>query len=1229
MAAIFVSYARRDDASFVKNLYADLVVRGFDVWLDKERMESRGRTFLQEIRDAGREIDRFILVIGPRAAESEYVRFEWRLAEEQCTVVVPILRLGDYSLVPKPFAKLHAIDFRRSRSYNEALAELLRTLKATVPSLGRVHDSVDQLPRHFIPRPEELELLRATVQADVLHATVITTAKRVTTMQGMGGVGKSVLAAAFARSCETLRSFKHVAWVKLQAHPDLTASLRSLGESFGDLGAEYYDLESAKKRLADVLRDKECLLVLDDVWRHDDAKIFENALGPRGRLLITTRDAGLVVSLKAQEHRIDVLSDAAAVRLLADWQEKPEETLPPQAQEVARECGNLPLALAHCGATVSGGTSWDDVLTALQQAKLDFVAPQEKIDGYAYRDVFASLRVSLDFLGAGNTVQHYLELAVFPAEWIPETAVVTLWRYSHGSMEGFSEIEARKLITTLHNKALIHRLEGIAPRRRILLHDLQRDYIQTLANARNSRDAHLQLLQAYGCEDRWHEGPDDGYYFQRLPFHMMEAGRQDDLRKILLDFDWLQNKLNATDVAALLADFDFFKEDSGLNALKESIRFSVHIIAQDKTQLAGQLLGRLAGHPSSAIQKLLQRAIGWRGATWLRPLTRNLSAPGDSIVPAVQGYTLTVVAVALKSGGAHAVAGSGAGTLQRLDLKHGSKRLIHAGGNTVNPVAITTGGDYAIAGFVQGVLQVWQLTSGRQPRLLKGKFGRVSALALTSDGRRAVSGSMDGTIQVWDLEKLVELQTMNKAGSVTALALSNDGKTVLSGSDTGTLKFWNADTGIEVRGWDGHPNRITALAMSSDGKIAVSGSADAALKIWDLRTFALKRTLEDHKGWIRAVVITPDGKRVVSGADDITVKIWNLKNRKAPATLWGHNGSVSAVALSPDGELAISASGDETYIVWNVKTGAQVHTLAGRTEWIRAATITKDGRLAVTGADDGKLTVWDLETQERVLVTTTGHGAWVNAVTATANGQYVVSGADDNKLKVWDLKTGEELATWEGHTNGITSAAVTPDGRQVISGSWDERIRVWDFKTGRSRLTRTHHRGWVRSVTVSPDGRHAASASYDNTIKLWDLKSLRPLRTFTGHRTWVTGVVFTPDGRRLASSSADETLKIWDVRSGNVLHTLEGHSGFVTSLAITNDGRRLVSASEDRTVKVWDLTTLKPLATFSAEGEIRACAVASDGVTVVASDSLGRVHFLRLEPAGSESRKGTVTHANR
>ncbi|UUO13555.1 MULTISPECIES: WD40 repeat domain-containing protein [Aphanizomenonaceae] len=57
----------------------------------------------------------------------------------------------------------------------------------------------------------------------------------------------------------------------------------------------------------------------------------------------------------------------------------------------------------------------------------------------------------------------------------------------------------------------------------------------------------------------------------------------------------------------------------------------------------------------------------------------------------------------------------------------------------------------------------------------------------------------------------------------------------------------------------------------------------------------------------------------------------------------------------------------------------------------------------------------------------------------------------------------------------------------------------------------------------------------------------------------------------------------------------------------------VVSASDDDTLKVWDLHTGKELSTFTGESSIFCCAVNPDGLTVVAEESSGRVHFLRLE----------------
>jgi len=101
--------------------------------------------------------------------------------------------------------------------------------------------------------------------------------------------------------------------------------------------------------------------------------------------------------------------------------------------------------------------------------------------------------------------------------------------------------------------------------------------------------------------------------------------------------------------------------------------------------------------------------------------------------------------------------------------------------------------------------------------------------------------------------------------------------------------------------------------------------------------------------------------------------------------------------------------------------------------------------------------------------------------------------------------------------------------------------------------------------------------------------------------------------RRAISGSWDQTLKVWDLESGACLRTLEGHDSSVLAVAVTPEGRRAISGSGDQTLKVWELESGETMATFTGEAEIRACAVGPDGVTFVAGDGLGRVHFLRLE----------------
>src|SRR4051812_28803521 len=125
---LFISYGRRDDDDFVRQLHKDLTKHEYKVWYDLESAESNGLSFLQNTRDALIENPiRLILVVSPHAQVSEFVKAEWEFALENCIVIIPVLRIGfernkkgepiasnkDYELIPKPLQRrsLHCIDF--------------------------------------------------------------------------------------------------------------------------------------------------------------------------------------------------------------------------------------------------------------------------------------------------------------------------------------------------------------------------------------------------------------------------------------------------------------------------------------------------------------------------------------------------------------------------------------------------------------------------------------------------------------------------------------------------------------------------------------------------------------------------------------------------------------------------------------------------------------------------------------------------------------------------------------------------------------------------------------------------------------------------------------------------------------------------------------------------------------------------------------------------------------
>jgi hypothetical protein len=152
-------------------------------------------------------------------------------------------------------------------------------------------------------------------------------------------------------------------------------------------------------------------------------------------------------------------------------------------------------------------------------------------------------------------------------------------------------------------------------------------------------ELHNLFLDAYKalCSSGWASGPDDGYFFQNLPYHLVEAQKYSDLCALLLDYDWMTKRLKATNISVLIADYETLpvdNRDKDLSLIHESLKLSRHALSRDHTQLSSQLLGRLGGLGQTwkKIGELLKGARRGPGVAWLCPVTATLTPPGEPLM---------------------------------------------------------------------------------------------------------------------------------------------------------------------------------------------------------------------------------------------------------------------------------------------------------------------------------------------------------------------------------------------------------------------------------------------------------------------------------------------------------------------------------------------------------------------------------------------------------------------
>ena len=332
--------------------------------------------------------------------------------------------------------------------------------------------AIPQLP-YFTGRKQLIMEIEAAIFAQ-RHRKIIC-------LHGMGGVGKTALAAQLAYRLRA--SFPDgVLWAETNRASSL-AILSTMAHGYNLDVPPYPDSVSRAKIVRQRLADKQFLLVLDDVQSSAEiADILPTA--PHCTVLITTRRQDLAIAVGGQ--RFEVLPfESEFNEALALFEHILQRNLngdeATQIQQIAQLLGQLPLALAIAASRLAYEPGWQiaDFLARLQQK-----AERPKLLSYEGLSVQLSFAISYERLA--RPLQHFLAgLTIFNGRSFTDTAVAAIHQQPLAKVQDH--------LRALYNLSLLQSQVSKSDTR-YSLHPLLSDCVQDLLPATKH---HTEAQQRY------------------------------------------------------------------------------------------------------------------------------------------------------------------------------------------------------------------------------------------------------------------------------------------------------------------------------------------------------------------------------------------------------------------------------------------------------------------------------------------------------------------------------------------------------------------------------------------------------------------------------------------------------------------------------------------------------------------------------------------------------------
>ncbi len=564
---------------------------------------------------------------------------------------------------------------------------------------------------------------------------------------------------------------------------------------------------------------------------------------------------------------------------------------------------------------------------------------------------------------------------------------------------------------------------------------------------------------------------DSPRYLSEIAYQFAHAGMAKKLHNKLLDYHFIELRLNGTGINTVIEDFSYAQlpvsmmgeeERKAMALIGDALSLASGILVKDPSQLPTQLFGRLLEFDLLEVKQLLDNSKKYlkkENRPWLRPMSTCMPSPGSALVQTYRPVSNGLSSFTDRE--RMLISNKTDGFLKLVEIKSGkvlsNYSLDNVPGARYMNDYILLEKENVFALRMSGALYLTDIETS-EVRIVPGFRGMP---------RRRMYGAKNLLLS-YDKAQNESMFRLNVVNACQAEIIHS----FIEGVQKTSMGFaFNAE--------------VTQLFIGTD---------DNKISVFDAKnSFLLLYRIGAHPMHVTDICLLDDINLLITKCADNRIYVWRMKDEKLLLSTGG--GFLEAFTVSHNHKILVIGNFGRLEF-FSLTDFVKIRTIETGNDKISSLLFTDDDTKLFVGRDSGLVECWDVKTGAS-LSTYSEHTATVDTLILSYDEKYLVSGGLIGGICVWNLNRASGMNRNEGvRSLRVVSAALSNDDTFLLTINDRGLVQRIETNTMKIREVCLVNGVSVPEICISRDCRHFAIRTRLNEMKIFNTETGEPVGVF-------------------------------------------------------------------------------------------------------------------------------------